>query len=154
MIIDTKGMIVFKGHPASRPNLEQDFNDLLEGKEITGTGTASENKPAAAEGEGETAAAKTIDPATALAAIDEFKSTHGPGLQANEKIAEVAKKMPRAFCVMVYEDSYNCTTGESKVDWKNFRVLVGPQDAIDTCKAEIEAVVKGDFEIVLREHAT
>jgi hypothetical protein len=34
MLIDKKGKIVFKGHPASRPNLEKDFDDLLEGKEI------------------------------------------------------------------------------------------------------------------------
>jgi len=152
MIIDTKGTIVFKGHPANRPNLEQDFNDLLEGKEITGAGTASEDKPAEG-GEGETATAKTLDAATCLKTIDEFHSTVGPALQANEKIAEAAKKMPRAFCVMVYEDKYNCTTGESKVDWKNYRVLVGPQAAIDTCKEEIEAAVKGDFEIILRENA-
>jgi hypothetical protein len=42
MLIDTKGKIVFKGHPASREDLEKDFNDLLEGKEITGKGTESE----------------------------------------------------------------------------------------------------------------
>jgi len=39
-IVDTKGKIVFMGHPASRPDLVQDFNDLLEGKEITGKGTS------------------------------------------------------------------------------------------------------------------
>ena len=37
--MDTEGKIVFIGHPASRPNLVQDFNDLLEGKPITGKGT-------------------------------------------------------------------------------------------------------------------
>jgi len=39
-IVDTKGKIVFMGHPASRPDLVQDFNDLLEGKTITGKGTS------------------------------------------------------------------------------------------------------------------
>ncbi|MFN9898377.1 MAG: hypothetical protein ACK55Z_06180 [bacterium] len=34
MLIDQNGKIVFKGHPASRSNLEQDFDDLLAGKEI------------------------------------------------------------------------------------------------------------------------
>ena len=35
MLIDQKGKIVFKGHPANRQNLEQDFDYLLAGKEIT-----------------------------------------------------------------------------------------------------------------------
>ena len=39
-IVDTHGKIVFMGHPASRQNLEQDFDDLLAGKEITGAGTS------------------------------------------------------------------------------------------------------------------
>ena len=34
MIIDQNGKIVFKGHPGRRPNLEQDLDDLLAGKEI------------------------------------------------------------------------------------------------------------------------
>jgi hypothetical protein len=55
---------------------------------------------------------------------------------------------------MVYEEKYNIKDGKSSVDWKNYRVLVGPQDAINTCKAVIEANVKGDFEVVLREHAS
>lgn len=38
-IVDTNGKVVFMGHPASRPNLVQDFDDLLAGKEITGAGT-------------------------------------------------------------------------------------------------------------------
>jgi len=59
--------------------------------------------------------------------------------------------MPRAFCVFVYEVKRNVTTGKDSVDWKNYRVLVGKQESIDACKAEIDAAVKGDFEIVLRE---
>jgi len=61
--------------------------------------------------------------------------------------------MPRAFCVHVYEEKYKLDDDTSIVDWKNFRVLVGPQDAINTCKEAIENKIKGDFEVVLREHA-
>jgi len=32
MLIDQNGKIVFRGHPANRKNLEQDFDDLLAGK--------------------------------------------------------------------------------------------------------------------------
>ena len=36
MIIDTNGKVAFKGHPASRTNLVQDFTTLLKGESITG----------------------------------------------------------------------------------------------------------------------
>ena len=36
MIIDTNGKIAFKGHPASRTDLVQDFTTLLKGESITG----------------------------------------------------------------------------------------------------------------------
>jgi hypothetical protein len=39
MLIDRSGKIVFKGHPAERENLEQDIDDLIEGKTLTGKGT-------------------------------------------------------------------------------------------------------------------
>jgi hypothetical protein len=34
MLIDKNGKIVYKGDPAKRSNVEQDFEDLLVGKEI------------------------------------------------------------------------------------------------------------------------
>jgi len=39
IIIDTNGKIAFKGHPASRKNLEADLDTLLKGESITGEGT-------------------------------------------------------------------------------------------------------------------
>jgi len=54
---------------------------------------------------------------------------------------------------MVYEENFDPKTSKSTVNWTNYRVLVGSQAAIDTCKEEIEKSVKGDFEIVLREQA-
>ena len=35
ILVDKEGKIVFKGHPASRPNLEEDFDKLLKGEKIT-----------------------------------------------------------------------------------------------------------------------
>lgn len=150
MLVDTKGKIVFKGHPANRENLEQDFDDLLAGKEITGEGTGQ--TAAKEEDESGSAPASKLDPAACLATIDEFASTVGPALQKDEKIKSVAKGMPRAFCVMVYEEKYDPRTQTSSVDWKNHRVLVGPQASIDTCKEAMETQVKGDYEVILREH--
>jgi len=78
MLVDTNGKIVFKGHPASRKNLEQDFDDLIAGKTITGDGTGAEAGDDEEEG-GEGGKSKA-DPATALAAIDEFAKTTGKAL--------------------------------------------------------------------------
>ena len=36
MIIDKEGKIAYKGHPASRPNLEEDFDNLKKGIPLTG----------------------------------------------------------------------------------------------------------------------
>ena len=91
--------------------------------------------------------------ADALANIDNFKSTVGPDLQGDATIKEHANKMPRAFCVMVYSDTYNVATGKSKVDWKNYRVLVGPSASIEACKGVMKSKVSGDFELVEREQA-
>jgi len=46
-------------------------------------------------------------------------------LSGNEEVKAHASGMPRAFCVMVYEETYDVITGKSSVDWKNYRVLVG-----------------------------
>lgn len=103
MLLDTTGKIVFKGHPSGRPNLEEDFETLLKGEEIKGVEGEKEEE-AAEEGAG---GDDGKDPAACMAYIEKYKNEIAPGLQKNEKIAAVAKNMPRAFCVMVYEEHYN-----------------------------------------------
>lgn len=51
MLLDTKGRIVFKGHPATRQNLEEDFNTLLKGEALTGEGAWVEGSAADNAGE-------------------------------------------------------------------------------------------------------
>jgi len=122
MLVDTKGMIVFKGHPANRPDLEKDFDTLLAGGTISGAGCES----AAAGGDGEAAASgKELDSNTVMSEIDAFKEV-GKELQASATLKEHAKKMPRCFCVMVYEDTYDPYNDKHKGDFKNYRVMVGP----------------------------
>jgi hypothetical protein len=41
MLIDKEGVIAFKGHPANRSDLEEDFGKLLNGEKLTGEGCAS-----------------------------------------------------------------------------------------------------------------
>jgi len=38
ILLDTKGRMVYKGHPATRKDLEADFDTLLKGEPITGDG--------------------------------------------------------------------------------------------------------------------
>jgi hypothetical protein len=38
MLIDKEGTIVYKGHPATRPNLEDDLNKLANGEKLEGAG--------------------------------------------------------------------------------------------------------------------
>lgn len=54
MLIDTQGKIVFKGHPANRKNLVEDFDKLLAGETLEGEGCApKEGSADVAEGAAE-----------------------------------------------------------------------------------------------------
>lgn len=143
MLVDQNGKIVFKGHPASRPDLEKDLNDLAEGKELSKAGEG--------EAENEEEAAVAVDAATMHAEIDEFKTKVAPELQTALK--ENVKDFPRAFCVMVAQQELTPETGESKTTYDNYRVLVGPKDELEKVKGHLAEKVKGNFKLILREQA-
>lgn len=145
MLIDQNGKIVFKGHPASRPDLEKDLNDLAEGKELSGKDEAEAGE------EGAEAATGAVDATTMHAEIDEFKTKVAPELQTALK--ENVKDFPRAFCVMVAQQELSPATGESKTTYDNYRVLVGPKDELEKVKEHLNEKVKGGFKVILREHA-
>lgn len=62
LLLDTKGKIVFIGHPASRPNLEEDIDTLLAGNPITGEGTAPAGKPEEKAADEEESSSKKLTP--------------------------------------------------------------------------------------------
>jgi len=104
MILDKSGKIVFKGHPSKRPNLEEDFDNLLKGVELTGEGTTS-SAVDAKEGEEE----KADDPKDTSVARDEVLSEMEATqakvetlMKENTELKEAASKMARAFNVVVY----------------------------------------------------
>lgn len=150
MLLDTTGKIVYKGHPAGRPDLEADFDKLLKGESL---GIEGEDGGAGGEAGAEIGPEETKRPEDCMAYIDLFKNEIAPGLQNDEEIKAIAKGMPRAFCVMVYEESLNVETKKSKIDWKNYRVLVGPTASVDKAIEKMDAVLDASkgFEIVLRE---
>lgn len=99
MIIDKTGKIVFKGHPANRSNLEEDFDTLRKDGTITGEGCAAAEKAEGGE-EPVPEGYSEMDPkeleediAAATAAIEE--------LTKDPEVVEIAKTCPRAFCVLV-----------------------------------------------------
>ena len=65
VLVDTNGKIVFKGHPASRKNLEEDFDKLLKGETLEGIKSDSKDE--------EAGASMNVDLATAISEIDKNK---------------------------------------------------------------------------------
>jgi len=149
MLIDQNGKIAFKGHPASRPNLEADLDTLAKGEALTGEGTESKSSE-------ETA---TDDTNAKVFELDQVNKEIEAGkeamlaMQADASLKEAAKDMPRSFCVLVLEQEYNPSTGNSNTKFTNYRVLVGKQESIDLLKSAMDEKVKGCFELKLQERA-
>ena len=149
MLIDKEGKIAFKGHPASRPNLEQDLKDLADGKAITGEGTG----PSKSEGGGDDLEGfKELDEAKINGQTAEIAKVF-EGFTKDEELGEAAKGCPRAFCVIVLQQNYVPNTGKTVSKYQNYRVVVGPKDNLEKMKAKFAESVQGDFEVVLREQA-
>ena len=130
MLIDQKGVIAFKGHPASRPDLEQDLNDLAEGKSITGTGTAPPSgESCKAPAEEKDDGFKEMEMDTINEEIVEFKKKMTE-LQQKEEMREVAKDMQRSFCVITIE-SKHLLGGKARSNYCNHRVLVGKEGSVN-----------------------
>jgi hypothetical protein len=138
------------GHPASRKDLVQDFNDLLEGKAITGEGTTVGGGD---DEEGEGAFKKNVEADACEGAVTKFLADSTTHL-LTESTKEAATGMPRAFCVLVHESRYDCKTNTLENNMKNYHVLVGSQDKIDAMKVILKPFNEGPWEVVLREQAT
>jgi len=143
-LVDTNGKIVFMGHPASRPNLVQDFDDLLAGKIITGAGTT------AGGGDDDEEFKENVQGDAAEAAVTDFLAKSNTHLQT-DATKDAAAGMPRAFCVLVHEMRYDCKNKKTMNNMKNYHVLVGPQDKINSMKEILKPFNDGPWEVVLRE---
>jgi len=133
MLIDQNGKIVFKGHPAGRPDLEKDLNDLADGKELS---KKEEEKKDAVD-----APEKPLDVTSMHMEIDTFKTDVAPQLQKDLK--SDLEGFQRAFCVMIGVQEINPETREEDLTYKNIRLLVGPKEPLEKAKAHLEEKVKG-----------
>lgn len=91
-LVDKSGKIVFKGHPMTR-NLENDINDLLADKTLTGEGTGPSTEESAAD-EG-----KAQDQGAVTEAVAKFETDAKAFIQRDD-VKKVGGLM-RAFCVLV-----------------------------------------------------
>lgn len=133
LLVDKKGKIVFKGHPAGRKDLVADFNTLLEDKELDGVEAPGEKKE---EGDDkESGSASLDDIKAAMAEMTKFRET---GKELQKDCKESATGMMRNFCVLTLDASLNPKTGAWTSEYMNHRVLVGPKEKVDSCKAKIE----------------
>jgi len=143
VLVDTEGKIVFKGHPASRQDLEKDFDVLLKGEKL------EEVKEEKNENEGEAKAEKqSVDPDEANSEIDAIKPVL-EGLLNDAAIKERAAKMGRNFCVLVCASEYDLETGTAEVNYTNYRDLEGDEEDVSFFKTLFEEKVKGKFEVKL-----
>jgi len=130
-IVDTKGKVVFMGHPANRPDLVKDFDDLLAGKEMTGKGCSAAGGD---EDEDEEGGFKSnCDAADVDAAVKLFNELSTEHLQT-DAVKEACEGMPRAFCVLVVANQFDVKQKKLEASLTNYHVLVGPQDKVDKGK--------------------
>lgn len=161
MLLDKQGKIVFKGHPATRKDLQQDLDDLAAGKEITGEGCAPAKKADDAKAADEEKDAdadavpegfKELDKEVVNKECEEHKTVM-EDFTKNEELAKEAKDCPRAFCVIVVVENFYPSTGKTYFKYDNYRVVVGPKDNIEKLKTIFDEKMKGCFEPIIREQA-
>ena len=103
ILIDTKGRMVFKGHPATRKDLEADFNTLLKGEALTGEGAwvdgAAADADAAGAEEKEDEDFKDLDSNEVDTSVSEFKTTAERWCN-DQELVKKTEGMMRNFCVM------------------------------------------------------
>jgi len=151
LLLDTNGRIVFKGHPATRKDLEADFDTLLKGEALTGDGAwvekseAPEEPKADEKKEEPEEGYKELDPAAVENTLSEFK-TNADRWCADKELTSQANGMARNFCVMTVEEKID-KNGKILTKFTNHRVVVGSQEQVDTFKKLFSEEVKGEFEL-------
>lgn len=119
LLVDTNGVIVFVGHPASR-KLEEDIDALLKGDKITGAGTTRSGGDEG--GEGGTPSEITEENYVKLTTL--FKEGADAICKDSEMKAEAAK-LQRAFFVLVVDAKIDLATMKMTGDMQCITQLFG-----------------------------
>lgn len=144
MLIDKTGKIVFKGHPASRPDLKGDMEKLAAGEMPAGLGGA-----AAGGDEKE----EELEPSNVKLSLDECLAeakdfADNTQQKLLDELKETCTGMPRAFCVSTVNASTSVATGKQSVQYHSHRVLVGPGDKVDTALAKMKELINNNAEVL------
>lgn len=129
LLIDTHGKIVFKGHPANRPNLEQDLDMLLQGEVITGAGTTA----GAADSDEEETVYKDMSSNEVQGAQERFNQA-ATKLIGQSDVKQAAATTGRAFLVLVSEGKYDFASGKLQYSIQCITQIMGGGQACHTLK--------------------
>lgn len=120
LMVDKEGKIVFIGHPATRTNLEEDLQTLMDDGKITGPGTSAAGGD---DDEGAGGAGKKCAGDEATAIIESFNKS---AKEVMEGVKDTASGCPRAFLVLVTEGTYDVSAKSLSYKLSHYQVFVGP----------------------------
>ena len=150
MLIDKSGKIAFKGHPASRANLEEDLDALRRGEALSGEGTAPKEVKTGDDDEAVSASnveetlpegySEDKNPESLRAEIRTVSDAIAE-LVLMEDVKKCGKDMSRAFCVLVVDQQYIPSTQKIRVKYENYRALAGQIEQIEEMKEYIENAI-------------
>ena len=150
--IDTKGKIVYKGHPAGRKDFVQDMDDLVAGKALEGVKAGDSDEEEEEETAGGADAKGIVPEADAAGALKRFNDDAESKLMT-EATQTACTGLQRAFCVLVHTETFDPKTKAFKHKMQNYHVLVGPKEKVEAAKEILKPFNDGPWEVVLREHA-
>lgn len=135
LLVDKEGTIVFKGHPAKRQNLEEDFDTLLAGGQLKGV----EAPGASAESND-----KLVDDDKAKTASEKFwKDAKDMMDKDGDKFAD----FPRAFLVLVDEAKFDAKTQQiSHKMTCHTQIMGGTQEKQEAVKEILKNHNQGPWE--------
>lgn len=125
-LVDKSGTIVFKGHPANRPNLEGDIDKLLKGEPLDGVQMP---KPADSYSE-EPLPADGMNAADASAKIENFNKEAAAFMEEHK---DNLAKFQRAFLVLEVSEQISLKEARSVFApfTVHFQLMGGPKSVID-----------------------
>jgi len=136
-LVDIEGKIVFMGHPASRPDLLEDFDTLLAGGKISGVADAADKND-----EDSDDVPSGLDDETATKALIDFKAS-GEMLRSDEH-KDKFSSFERCFFVLVDEAKFNAKSKKMNHNMTcHTMVMGGDAEKLEIAKTLLEENNKG-----------
>jgi len=138
-LVDIEGKIVFMGHPASRPDLLEDFDTLLAGGKISGVADAADKND-----EDSDDVPSGLDDENATKALIDFKAS-GEMLRSDEH-KDKFSSFERCFFVLVDEAKFNAKSKKMNHNMTcHTMVMGGDAEKLEIAKTILEENNKGPW---------